>query len=203
MSVSKLRLGIARRYDGHSLTSSETILMCTPGGWWTDRDGDVLWFLRCAVKPDGQVLRRVRCPTHAARPVGGVQAGDGAVRRRSAFDGHRRDRRARLRATGTTEQPRRGQSTIPPGVHISIVSPLLSDVRHIAKPYTRHSFETLICRLFHDAGSPPARPPSWHRLGPLHVPLVAQRCRHVAVAVSADTVGGLIAAGAAGLRPWG
>ena len=38
------------------------------------------------------------------------------------------------RAAGTTEQPRRGQSTatIPAGVHVSIVSPLLGDVRHIA-----------------------------------------------------------------------
>src|SRR6478609_6407034 len=43
-----------------------------------------------------------------------------------------------LRATRPTEQPRRGQSTVPPGVHISIVSPLLSDVRHIAAlPPTR------------------------------------------------------------------
>jgi hypothetical protein len=40
-------------------------------------------------------------------------------------------RRAGLRTAGTTEQPRRGQSTttIPAGV----VSPLVNDVRHIAR----------------------------------------------------------------------
>jgi hypothetical protein len=45
-------------------------------------------------------------------------------------------RRARLRATGTTAGPRGGQSTvaISAGVHISIVSPLVSDVLHIGKP---------------------------------------------------------------------
>jgi hypothetical protein len=34
------------------------------------RDGVVLWFLRRAVEPDGQVLRRVREATHAGHPVG-------------------------------------------------------------------------------------------------------------------------------------
>src|ERR1700754_384962 len=40
----------------------------------------------------------------------------------------------RFGAARPTEQPRRGQSTatIPDGVHVSIVSPLLGDVRHIA-----------------------------------------------------------------------
>src|SRR5208283_3790439 len=39
-------------------------------------------------------------------------------------------------AAGPAEQPRRGQSTatIPAGVHVSIVSPLLGDVRQIAVP---------------------------------------------------------------------
>ena len=34
------------------------------------RDGVVLWFLRRAVEPDGQVLPRVREATHAGHPVG-------------------------------------------------------------------------------------------------------------------------------------
>ena len=55
-------------------------------------------------------------------------------------------------AARPTEQPRRGQSTatIPAGVHVSIVSPLVSDVRHIAVPSPTRSFETLTCRLFQD-----------------------------------------------------
>ena len=60
--------------------------------------------------------------------------------------------RAGLRAARPTEQPRRGQSTatIPAGVHVSIVSPLVNDVRHIAVPSPTRSFETLVCRLFRD-----------------------------------------------------
>ena len=63
-------------------------------------------------------------------------------------------RRAGLRATGTTDQRRRGQSTdtIPAGVHVSIVSPLVNDVRHIAVPSPTRRFETLICRLFRGTG---------------------------------------------------
>ena len=38
-------------------------------------------------------------------------------------------------------------ATIPAGVHVSIVSPLVNDVRHIAAPSPTRSFETLICRL--------------------------------------------------------
>ena len=55
-------------------------------------------------------------------------------------------------AARPTEQPRRGQSTatIPAGVHVSIVSPLVDDVRHIAVPSPTRSFETLVCRLFQD-----------------------------------------------------
>ena len=53
-------------------------------------------------------------------------------------------------AARPTEQPRRGQSTatIPAGVHVSIVSLLVNDVRHIAVPSPTRSFETLVCRLF-------------------------------------------------------
>jgi hypothetical protein len=36
-------------------------------------------------------------------------------------------------------------------------------------------------------------PPSWHRLGPVHVPLEAKRCRHVAVAIPIVAIGDLIA----------
>src|SRR4029079_8158351 len=38
----------------------------------------------------------------------------------------------------------------------------------------------------------PVQPSSWHRLGPLHLPLVAQRCRHCAVAVPIVAVGILV-----------
>ena len=57
-----------------------------------------------------------------------------------------------LGAARPTGQPRRGQSTatIPAGVHVSIVSPLVNDVRHIAVPSPTRSFETLVCRLFRD-----------------------------------------------------
>src|ERR1700694_321453 len=37
-------------------------------------------------------------------------------------------------------------------------------------------------------------PPSWHRLGPLHMPLEAKGCRHVAVAVPIFAVRGLMSA---------
>ena len=39
------------------------------------------------------------------------------------------------------------------------------------------------------------RPPSWHRLGPLHVPLEAMRCRHRAVAISIVSVASLVTGG--------
>jgi hypothetical protein len=41
-------------------------------------------------------------------------------------------------------------ATIPAEVHISIVSLLANDVRHIAAPSSTRSFETLICHLFRD-----------------------------------------------------
>src|ERR1700752_1815481 len=49
-------------------------------------------------------------------------------------------------ATRPTEDPRCGQATatLPAGVHVSIVSLLVSDVRHIAVPYSIRSFETLV-----------------------------------------------------------
>jgi hypothetical protein len=52
-------------------------------------------------------------------------------------------RRAGLRTAGTTEQPHHGQSTatIPAGVHVSIVSPLVNDVRHIAVLSLTRSFD--------------------------------------------------------------
>ena len=37
------------------------------------------------------------------------------------------------------------------------------------------------------------RPPSWHRLGPLHVPLEAQRCRHGTVAIPIVAIACLVA----------
>jgi hypothetical protein len=43
-------------------------------------------------------------------------------------------------------QPRGHQPTIPLGVHITIVSPLVRDVCHLAEPSARRSFQTLICR---------------------------------------------------------
>ena len=57
--------------------------------------------------------------------------------------------RRQFGAAGSTEQPRRGQSTatIPAGVHVSIVSPLVNGVRHIAVPSPTRSFETLVCRI--------------------------------------------------------
>ena len=73
-----------------------------------------------------------------------------------------------LRATRPTRQSRRCQrtATVPNAVHVSIVSPLVSDVRHIAVPSPRRSFETLICRLFETIpserglhSSPVLRPP--------------------------------------------
>jgi hypothetical protein len=42
---------------------------------------------------------------------------------------------------------------MPAGVHVSIVSPLVNDVRHIAVPSLTRSLETLICGLFRDSGS--------------------------------------------------
>ena len=39
-------------------------------------------------------------------------------------------------------------ATIPAGVHVSIVSLLVNDVRHIAVPSPTRSSETLKCRLF-------------------------------------------------------
>jgi len=55
-------------------------------------------------------------------------------------------RRVELRAAGTAEQPRRARSVapIPAGIHPSIVSLLVKDVRHIAV-HLRHE---VVSRLF-------------------------------------------------------
>jgi hypothetical protein len=60
--------------------------------------------------------------------------------------------RAQLRAARPTGEARRSQctATVAVVVHLSIVSPLISGVRHIAAPSSIRSFETLICRLFRD-----------------------------------------------------
>jgi hypothetical protein len=62
-------------------------------------------------------------------------------------------RRTGRRAAGITGEPRLGQptDTIPAGVHVNIVSLLVTDVRHITVPSPRRSFETLICRHLRDS----------------------------------------------------
>jgi predicted DNA-binding transcriptional regulator AlpA len=47
----------------------------------------------------------------------------------------------------------------------------------------------------------PTQLPSWHRLGPLHVPFEAQGCRHVAVAIPIAAIGGLITVRSRQLSP--
>jgi transposase-like protein len=61
-------------------------------------------------------------------------------------------RQQQVRAARPAQQSRRCQrpATVPRAVHVSIVSPLVNDVRHIAVPSPTRSFETLICRLFRD-----------------------------------------------------
>src|SRR4029077_229990 len=50
----------------------------------------------------------------------------------------------------------------PPGVHVSIVSPVVSDVRHIAAPSPRRSFETLVFVSFETVLTEPTpRPAGW------------------------------------------
>jgi hypothetical protein len=63
-----------------------------------------------------------------------------------------------LCATRPTQQSRRRQrtATIPAGVHVSIVSLLVSDVRHIARPSPARSLETVRCRLVRDCPAGPA-----------------------------------------------
>jgi hypothetical protein len=46
------------------------------------------------------------------------------------------------------DSPADGQRTPTTVIHVSIVSPLVNDVRHIAVPSLTRSFETLVCRLF-------------------------------------------------------
>src|SRR3981189_1050975 len=47
--------------------------------------------------------------------------------------------------------------------------------------------------LFRDGVSFPGRPPSWHRLGPLHVPFEAKRSRHGTIAIPIVAVACLVA----------
>jgi hypothetical protein len=58
-----------------------------------------------------------------------------------------------LRATRPTQQPGccHRTATAPRDIHVNIVSPLVSDIRHIAVPSPRRSFQTLVCRrVFRD-----------------------------------------------------
>ena len=80
---------------------------------------------------------RVACMTGAPHLLQNLESGDSS------------------RPTRPTRQPRCCQRTatvIPAGVHVNIVSPLVSDVPHIAMPSPRRSFETLVCRLVRDGG---------------------------------------------------
>ena len=104
------------------------------------------------LRPDG------RCDVHRMHHIG-EQHRDLLVLRRSAGLCDRCTAlvtelgvRWQFGAAGPTEQPRRGQSTatIPAGVHVSIVSPLVNDVRHIAVPSPTRSLGTLVSRLFRD-----------------------------------------------------
>jgi hypothetical protein len=45
------------------------------------------------------------------------------------------------------------------------------------------------------SASQSARPPLWHRLGPFHMPLLAERCRQRTVAIPIVAVGDVISAG--------
>src|SRR6516165_1624007 len=60
--------------------------------------------------------------------------------------------RTGLRAAGAADQCRRGQSTatVPAMVHVSIVSPLVSDVIHIVEPSPSRSLETLAGKRTHN-----------------------------------------------------
>jgi hypothetical protein len=60
--------------------------------------------------------------------------------------------RRQLRAARRTRQSRccHRTATVPSAAHVSIVSPLVNDVRHIAVALPRRSFETFICRRFRD-----------------------------------------------------
>ena len=66
----------------------------------------------------------------------------------------------------------------------------------LAGPPTSTSTPSPTCASGSD--DPPLSP---HRLGPLHVPLVAKRCRERAIAIPIDAVGGLVTVGARQQRP--
>ena len=73
---------------------------------------------------------------------------------------------------------------------------LASDIRHIAMRSTTRTFETLVCRsISGHRDSSLARPPSGHRLGPLHMPLVAKVVRHCAVSVPIVPITGVVPMG--------
>src|SRR5258705_3848284 len=61
-----------------------------------------------------------------------------------------RGTRRRAATASTTNPDGQAAATIPAAAHVSIVSPLLGDVRHIAVPSPTQSVETLVCRLFRD-----------------------------------------------------
>lgn len=48
-----------------------------------------MWIVRHSFGRSSQVLQRVRRIGHTGQPIGGVQAGNGVVRRCGSFDGHR------------------------------------------------------------------------------------------------------------------
>ena len=76
---------------------------------------------------------------------------------------------------------------------MSVISPchLRHELLRPSAALTR-IFETLVCRLFRDRGSPPTPPSSWRRLGPRDMPLEAKRSRHVAVAIPVVAVASLV-----------
>src|SRR5262249_55989496 len=66
---------------------------------------------------------------------------------------------------------------------------------------TAHPLQNFgVRRKLSSARHKPSPPPSWHRLGPLHVPLEAKRARDVAVAIPVVAVVGLWSA--LGLPRW-
>ena len=86
----------------------------------------------------------MECTTSANRTVTCLYSADGVacMSRRAALVTEL-GVRWQFGAAGRTEQSHRGQSTatIPAGVHVSIVSPLLGGVRHIAFPPPTRSFD--------------------------------------------------------------
>ena len=86
-------------------------------------------------------------------------------------------------------------ATVPTVVHVSIVSPLISDVRHIAMPPPRRSFETLIRRLIQD-GLEPVSTKAVRGQRDSALPVTC-RPRHEGTAASPPSVAGID-----GSQPW-